>query len=488
MSTPPKLECGSNPPDAPAFQSTMKDLLEQMGSNEKCKQLTDTFFDSGSSTSGENLQTGSALSTTNSNLKSSAITDATKVDVKGPFGLGGGEGNNLYTANKTDTSLNTVNSTNQLNLTDSQADAFSKGAAKMSSEGCGTTVINAAKISNIKQRMNCVIQENMTSSTVNAKGDASILIEQTEFDLHQCMVDAGSDSAAKKACIGLASLQANQFIDLSGANLSQKVDVSIKNKVQLSSDAQQQLASMQQEVANAVVDSKLTSDNGLNGLPPQVKDIKTTDTTINDSCSSTSINQKVQSVSIDVVSGAHITIRTAGSIKAANLVIDQNVMASVVTELLVNDAIKAGLSAADSISQTYSQTNEKSLKSVGEDQANLAKQLAAGNAAAIDSGISPVATAASKQISVDPSKLSSGVSDMNKSAADLVKAQGEAASQLTKETGDANAKDSKAAGDSLAEMADAGSGYLVWVFAIIVVIAIMYFIYKFQSKSPSTSQ
>ena len=84
--------------------------------------------------------------------------------------------------------------------------------------------------------------------------------------------------------------------------------------------------------------------------------------------------------------------------------------------------------------------------------------------------------------------MSSGVSDMNKSAADLVKAQGEAASQLTKETGDANAKDSKAAGDSLAEMADAGSGYLVWVFAIIVVIAIMYFIYKFQSKSPSTSQ
>lgn len=438
--------CGSAPPTAKDFQTSMKEMLEQIGADDKCKQSAETMFDSGSSSSGSNLQQGSASSSLQSSFDQQTTNNITNMSIEGPQILGASLGKasatNNYTANKASSNVNQQSQVNQLNLTQQQADAFSKGASKMASEGCGTTVINAVKIANIKQKMNCIVQQNMTSSTVAAKAGATIKINQKDFDLMGCMAAAGNSEAVKLACIKLNDKYTNSTLDIQGANFKQTVTLDVKNKVQLSAQAKTTLATMQKDIAMAVAESKLTSENGLSGLPQQAKDISVADKTISDSCTDTNINQKVQNVSISVDSNADVLIEFSGSLKAAGLVIDQNVMASVITEVLVNDAIEIGVTASKTIEDAYQKTTGQSLKSYGESLNNIATTNAAGNTSAIQAGSAGVTTAASNQKAVDAAGMALGVGNIigaagnligtqAKGLGDLVLAGGKAASDLS---------------------------------------------------------
>ena len=286
--------CGSIPPNAKDFQSNMKDLLTEMGASQQCKTSADSFFDSGSSSSGSNLQSGSSSNKMNSSMDTSLDGQTTSVFVEGPkvdslvFSASTGkiDTKNTYSTSKTSTDLSTEQKTSQLNLTEQQADAFSKGAKTMASEGCGTVVLNATKISNIKQQMSCVVKKSMTSSNKNVKAGASINIRQKEFNLDQCLVRANENAnlttedernKARKGCYQIAETQMKSYIDLTGANLRQKVALTLKDSIQLSSDSKTELSNLQKEIANNVIESKLTSDNKLDALPQSAKDIMSRD-------------------------------------------------------------------------------------------------------------------------------------------------------------------------------------------------------------------
>lgn len=505
MSNSPNLNqsCGSVPPSSSGFQSTLSDMLDKMDAGQKCKQTAESMFDSGSSSSGSNMQSGSSSSSTDSSVKTGTTSNATSVYVNAPFNLGGAGANNVYTTGSTDSSLSTDQQSTQLNLTKQEAEAFNKGASKMSADGCGTVIINAAKISNIKQKMNCLIQQNMTSSTVTASANASIIIRQIPYDRENRMVveilnNASLDSQTKKDIIkgvlALKAVQANSLIDLSGANLRQTVTLDIKNKLELSSSARTELASMQQEIANAVVESKLTSENKLDALPQSAKDISATDKTITDNCSNTTINQKVNSVKIEAAVGGSVLIETVGSFIGKNMVIDQNIMASVVSEVLVADAIQTGISAAANISDSFEKINKTDLKTVGQDLAAIAATNAAANTAAITAGSAGVTSAAQNQVAVDAGKLAAGNAAMSRANNEGIAAQGEAASKIIKETGDAAAKGADAVGKASAAMTKAQqgdwSGLFMLIGAVVFILALAgavtaYFKSKSKPSPPS---
>ena len=76
-----------------------------------------------------------------------------------------------------------------------------------------------------------------------------------------------------------------------------------------------------------------------------------------------------------------MVIQFIGNLNASNLNINQNVLASVVTEVLCNDAIKTALTAATNITETYERQTNISLKQVGQ---NLADSLKASQKANVD--------------------------------------------------------------------------------------------------------
>ena len=328
-----KCENDSSAPTAKDFQSTLKDILDEIGANQKCVQKANTFF-------------GSSLS---DNSESTNI--------------------NLPGSNSPDT---------QLKLTPSQFTAFNNASSDMSSDGCGTLIINAAKITNIKKRMNCIIQQNMTESQISSRANATITIKQLEYD---CTPYLNMSEALNSQCLKNKEAQAQTVLNLSGAQLNQTVTLTVKNKLELSSDAEIDLADMQKEIAKTIVETKLTSDNNFTELPQSVKDIVATDTFIDENCTNKAINEKVQSASVNLDANANVVIQFIGNLNASNLNINQNVLASVVTEVLCNDAIKTALTAATNITETYERQTNISLKQVGQ---NLADSLKASQKANVD--------------------------------------------------------------------------------------------------------
>ena len=330
-------ENDSSAPTAKDFQSTLKDILDEIGANQKCIQKANTFF-------------GSSLSDN---------SDSTNINATG--------------SDSPDT---------QLKLTPSQFDAFNKASSDMSSDGCGTLIVNAAKITNIKKRMNCIIQQNMTESQISSRANALIIIKQLPYD---CDKYLNMSEALNLQCLKNKEAQANTVLNLSGAQLNQTVTLTVKNKLELSSDAEIDLSDMQKEIAKTIVETKLTSDNNFTELPQSVKDIVATDTFIDENCTNKAINEKVQSASVNLDTNANVVIEFIGNLNASNLNINQNVLASVVTEVLCNDAIKTALTAATNITETYERQTNISLKQLGQ---NLADSLKASQKADAISSLS----------------------------------------------------------------------------------------------------
>jgi hypothetical protein len=482
--------CGSTPPSASDFKSNLTDMLDKMGADQKCKQTASTMFDSGSSSSGSNLQSASASNKTNSSTNTNTTSDAAAVYISGPFGLGNAGANNVYTASDTKTDLNTSQQSQQLNLTKQEADAFNKGASQMSADGCGTVLLNVAKISNIKQQMNCLIKKNMTTSTIAAKASASIIIRQREFDLNRCLELAGSNERMYNRCLDTQDKLLKTMTNISGAVLKQKVALDVKSKLSLSSAAKQQVSQMQQQVAQAVAESKLTSDNKLDALPQSAKDITATDKSITDNTSTTSIDEQVNSVSISADANANVLIEYAGDLNAQGIVIDQDVFASVISEVLVNNAIDIGISAASNISDTYSKTTGTDLKSSGKDLGAIAQTNATANTNTVAASTAGVTAAATNQKAVE--SQAAGVAAMTNANANQLTAQGEAAALITAAAGKAAAEAAKATGDASANMiaaATSPTGLIILgvIIAILAIVGGIIAYYKMPSQKPPPS-
>lgn len=439
------------PPGASDFQSNMTDLLEKMGASQQCKTSADSFFDSGSSSSGSNLQSGSSSNKMNSSMDTSLDGQTTSVLVEGPkvdslvFSASTGkiDTTNTYSTSKTSTDLSTEQKTSQLNLTEQQAAAFSKGASKMASEGCGTVVLNATKISNTKKNMNCFLKSRKYESSVDVKIGNSIYIRPVfpPAWTPPAPVDCAKFTSEKiqEKCLEKQFSQDNlPTMNISGARLTQKANATVKTKISLSESDKKTLVDMQKEIANNIVEGKLTSDNKLDALPPSAKDIITRDETIDNTVSNTSIEEKTNSAKISMVGENEIIIEYSGlgNFDGSNLVIDQDAVATMLTEILFTDSVEAGVSASQQIEDTFKKETGMSLSAAGESEADRIRALGEANRAAIEAGQAGVNAAAANQVAVDAGKLAAGNADMNRSNADVIDSAGEANKGVVKQAGE----------------------------------------------------
>jgi len=501
------MSANKNPCETPSgasdFQSNMKDLLDKMGADQKCKTAADTFFDSGSSSSGSNLQSGSSSNKMSSSLDTSVEGNTSNVYVNGPsaFGmsLGDAGAQNVYSTSSTKSDLSTDQKTSQLNLTEQQAAAFSKGASKMASEGCGTVVLNATKISNTKKKMNCFLKSRKYESSVNVKIGNEIRIQPvfppgwTPPPPPDC-TKFTSEKIQEKC---LESLwQQLPTMNISGAKITQKANANVKTKISLSDSDKKTLVDMQKEIANNIVEGKLTSDNKLDALPPSAKDIITRDTTINDTVSTTSLDEKASAANISLEGGNKIVIEYSGlgNFDGRNLVIDQDAVATMLTEMLFTDSVEAGVSASKEIEEKFERQTGMSLSAAGESEAEKIKALGEANKGAITAGQAGVNAAAANQVAVDAGKLADANSNMNKSNSGLIDSKGVVDKGLVGANSDQNKAGIEAQGSSVKGIVEANRagmdiGTIIaivvgLIFLVIIVFAGKHFLKK---KSPDSS-
>jgi F0F1-type ATP synthase delta subunit len=474
------MSSNKNPCETPSgakeFQSNMADLLEKMGASQQCKQSSDTFFDSGSSSSGSNLQTGSTSNSMDSSLDTSLTGNTTNVYVNAPsaFGvsLGDAGAQNVYTTSGTKTGLSTSQGSTQLNLTEQEASAFNKGATKMSSEGCGTVVLNATKISNTKKKMSCFLKSRKYDSSVNVQIGNEIIIKQIPTPVIDCT--KFTSEAVQMRCLDQYS---SSTMNLSGATLRQKANATVKTKISLSDSDKKTLVEMQKEIANEIVEGKLTSDNKLDALPQSGKDIIIRDTTIDETVSNTSLDEKISNANIKLEGGNKIIIEYMGNFDGRNLVIDQDAVANMITEMLFTDSVEAGVSASKEIEETFKKETGMSLSATGQDLSAIADSGNKGNVDAITAGQAGVNAAAANQVSVDPEKLGAANADMNKSNSALLDSKGEADKGVVGSTGENAVGLTDAQGDSVKGMVDSNraddNSFIIYIFIGLGVLALI---------------
>jgi hypothetical protein len=276
--------------------------------------------------------------------------------------------------------------------------------------------------------------------------------------------------------------------------LKQKVALTFKDTIKLDDNARTSLANMQKEIANSVIESKLTSDNKLDALPQSAKDILSRDESVNNSCSSTSIDEKVQSSKVSTEAGASIIIESIGSIDAKGLVIDQDVMATVITDFLANDAIESGLTIASEIEDKFERQTGMSISSERESEIEKIKALGEANKGAITAGQSGVNAAAANQVAVDAGKMLSGIAEVNKSVGEIVKDQGEAASGVTTALGDSVSGNATAAAEGNTSMVNANRaddyswiGYIFLGLGVLALIGLATKVYINKKRSAKKS-
>jgi len=472
--------------------------MDKAGASATCKTKASEMFDSANKSSASNLQKGS--SATEQKTYTNTSVDGTSATAYANAGWGAVDTGLTVTTTKSDTQAggSSATRTDQLNLTQQQAEAMSKGAKEMNSEGCGTLMMNAQKMANYKQKMNCILKESLKSTTVTAKATANIIIEQIPFDLIGCMnaADRIADDAKKsdtmKACTLIALQQAKGGIEMEDVKINQKAAIKIKSEISLSEESKQKLADIQNKMADAIVDAKLTSDNKLDALPQSVKDIKTSDTTISDSCSSTMIDKKMETTKLEGIAGGNIRISSVGNLSLKNVVIDQDVFASVISDMLFNDAVSTGIEAADNISSKYSSQTGTDLSSLGSDLSKTAEVLGEANTDAIEAGQKAVNTATENQQAVDVTKLGAATSEANKSNADVIAKQGEANKGIIQQTGDNAVNVNKQQGESVAAQINEARGIkfpkeLLIVVGIGLLVGGIVFIYKIYKNSKKSS-
>jgi hypothetical protein len=497
MSNSSTSQCQAGPPAFKDFQSSLAEIMEQSGASETCKTKANEMFDSANKSSGSNLQSGSS-STQQQNYTNTA-TNSSSASAYAEAGWGAVSTGVAAstTSSNTQAGGSSASRTDQLNLTQQQAEAMSKGAKAMESSGCGTLMLNAQKMANYKQQMNCIVKKSMTSTTVTASATANITIDQTPFDILGCMTKADSIQDDKykaqvmNACTLISLQQAKGGIEMENVKINQKAAVQLKSKINLSEQSKQQLADIQNKMADAIIDAKLTSDNKLDALPQSVKDIKTSDTTISDSCSSTMIDEKMKTTKLEAIAGGNIKISSVGNLSLKNVVIDQDVFASVITDMLFNDAVSAGIEAADNISTKYSSQTGTDLSSLGSDLSKTAEVVGQANKDAIAAGSAGVTTAAQNQNAVDITKVGDATANVNKSNADVINAQGQASAGIVKATGDASANAALATGGAVSSMVEAnksGNEYIIYIIGGLIALAIIYFLLRPpQKESPPVS-
>jgi hypothetical protein len=307
----------------------------------------------------------------------------------------------------------------------------SESANKQSNfqSGCGASLTNASNILMKESQMQCVINNVSQSTSASANISAAVSIRTQprtvqENDALAALQSKNSDNMLKLrttyaqliqgailAKAEPASLQIlsdfqgkvlaladaantrsedaySRDLVLKKVTVKQTGSVTMKLSVQLSTSAQASLTNLAQSVAKDVTTQALANTFGTSVLDPNVKQASSSATEKNSAAASSSISNITSNTKLNVSMSGAIEISCPGKLTLEDVTIDQNFVASVIANAVMNQAVTNGLSAASSFLSDTANTQSVANKVAGID--DLQKALNAGIKGAIDAGNAPV--------------------------------------------------------------------------------------------------
>jgi hypothetical protein len=259
---------------------------------------------------------------------------------------------------------------------------------KGSQSGCTPLVLAAQKIITNSKKIQCILQKNSTDSTINMSSVNSIQFKPLPFteseiannaqqitqfltdnprnkfildmqkqqnDLFQNLLLAGKSVSSLQQLTAIdfgntwdASFKSFQNaqkrnITLKNVKISQSIGGKIKIIQQLSTQAQAEISDLLKQTAAATTEAGLALKLGSGALEPSGKAISDTSIEQNQNLSSSSVNAKVTNVKQTLTNNNLLEFSGPGEVLLENTTIDQNIMLNVITEMLISDAISAGI-------------------------------------------------------------------------------------------------------------------------------------------------
>ena len=256
--------------------------------------------------------------------------------------------------------------------------SFNKSSQSMASEGCGQFFLNAQEYVEAESNINCLIQRSETNTSINVSARQSITLETLPLTdeqrkdllaLNRLQLEVAAGLGADKITPAFANLVQyqldtyNRDINISGSRLIQTSNISVKTLGDFSSSQISEIESQYKRITDAVVKNNVEVITGVAALSPNIKEAITSATERNTLNASEKIKSTINNIRIDVSSNQGITIRAPGKIILSNSSLEQDTLINLATELIVSDAVTAGVKTVSDIRNIL--TVDRDVKAVG---------------------------------------------------------------------------------------------------------------------------
>lgn len=293
------------------------------------------------------------------------------------------------------------------------AGAFNR---KTKEAGCSQSFLNLSKLYQLQETLNCNLvknnsSNNMSSSNINqieyttlpltteeikkkaeleaelVKADAELLkaLPQltTELQINTMKLLIKSRKESLKTLIKTY----DRSMNFNNVNINQSINQTVKLDVKLSAVAKENIASIQNSIAEVAVAHKIENDLGVDASTPNIKSAIVSQQNSINKFNSVSVNETIQKVSAKMGAGNILRFTTPGQINMENVNIDQNITSKVVASFLYGNAISKGVEIAQTIvNKTISDVSSKT-KSKGTEA--LIDAMGEANAKAIKAAVPP---------------------------------------------------------------------------------------------------
>jgi len=280
---------------------------------------------------------------------------------------------------------------------------------KMSQSGCGQAYANMEKVALYTQNINCIINQNSSSAsgsqgTINQISIQALPLTQAEIKAQTYATN--QFMTAQTQMLNLIKLYPNattlikqliqnnnnlmnfvlrsykRDVNINNTSISQIVNLKIKNKTTFQGNSASTIAAKQNAIAKSTAQQHLQTQLGTNALSPQIKSLIVSQINNRQTFTSQTVQKTADNISTTINTSNVLNISAAGNINLTNVKIDQNIHATIMTQVFVKQASSVGVQIAQTIMGSASAAVTSKTKSAGADA--LIKALGNANTNAIN--------------------------------------------------------------------------------------------------------
>ena len=279
-----------------------------------------------------------------------------------------------------------------------------------SQEGCGTYINKTNNIINQQSKIQCIVKDSMTSIDSSMKNINTINIKttplspeevkarkenmtdisdtyKTTMENAQILASIMSTDEAKKStfleAMQIASKskltstqeitrQYDRSASFLNANLKQTITATMKTQCVLTNESKNAISDATKKITEEVTKSTLEQTLGTSAQEPNVREMINNTSQNIESTSSTDIDKSIKKVGAEMSSENVMLISIAGYLNMEGIVIDQDIVATLISDAIISDAMTKGVSsAADILSKSE---NLSTIVSTSKGQDSLIKE------------------------------------------------------------------------------------------------------------------